>query len=204
MIVDDLGRNLHWLSVRADLGDDLLFPRQASSGENAGKPPARRKSKPPLVVDVADFIRDGENTLGFWCGRLVEACPAVGCPPASRRMAPRASWLGGHVPELESMPWVEMMAGEVASLSAMVVDLVDPLPAASDPEPIEEGTTREIAGWLRHLGWPTSRTTIRRWVESGQLPARLLLDGRVVVRLDDALDLAKRHGFMGGPPRTVS
>ena len=102
------------------------------------------------------------------------------------------------------MPWVEMMAGEVASLSAMVVDLVDPLPAASDPEPIEEGTTREIAGWLRHLGWPTSRTTIRRWVESGQLPARLLLDGRVVVRLDDALDLAKRHGFMGGPPRTVS
>ena len=204
MIVDDLGRNLHWLSVRADLVDDLLFPRQASSGENAGKPPARRKSKPPLVVDVADFIRDGENTLGFWCGRLVEARPAVGSPPASRRMAQRASWLGGHVQELESMPWVEMMAGEVASLSAMVIDLVDPLPAASDPEPIEEGTTREIAGWLRHLGWPTSRTTIRRWVESGQLPARLLLDGRVVVRLDDALDLAKRHGFMGGPPRTVS
>lgn len=204
MIVDDLGRNLHWLSVRADLVDDLLFPRQASSGENAGKPPARRKSKPPLVVDVADFIRDGENMLGFWCGRLVESCPEVGRPPASRRMAARASWLGGHVPELEAMPWVEMMAEEVASLSAMVVDLVDPLPAASDPEPIEEGTTREIAGWLRHLGWPTSRTTIRRWVESGQLPARLLLDGRVVVRLDDALDLAKRHGFMGGPPRTVS
>ena len=204
MIVDDLGRNLHWLSVRADLVDDLLFPRQASSGENAGKPPARRKSKPPLVVDVADFIRDGENMLGFWCGRLVESCPEVGRPPASRRMSARASWLGGHVPELEAMPWVEMMAGEVASLSAMVVDLVDPLPAASDPEPIEEGTTREIAGWLRHLGWPTSRTTIRRWVESGQLPARLLLDGRVVVRLDDALDLAKCHGFMGGPPRTVS
>lgn len=204
MIVDDLGRNLHWLSVRADLVDDLLFPRQASSGENAGKPPARRKSKPPLVVDVADFIRDGENMLGFWCGRLVESCPEVGRPPASRRMSARASWLGAHVPELEAMPWVEMMAGEVASLSAMVVDLVDPLPAASDPEPIEEGTTREIAGWLRHLGWPTSRTTIRRWVESGRLPARLLLDGRVVVRLDDALDLAKRHGFMGGPPRTVS
>lgn len=204
MIVDELGRNLHWLSVRADLVDDLLFPRQASSGENAGKPPARRKSKPPLVIDVADFIRDGENTLGFWCGRLVESCPEVGRPPASRRMSARASWLGGHVPELESMPWVEMMAGEVASLSAMVVDLVDPLPAASDPEPIEEGTTREIAGWLRHLGWPTSRTTIRRWIESGELPARLLLDGRVVVRLDDALDLAKRRGFIGGPPHAVS
>ena len=204
MIVDDLGRNLHWLSVRADLVDDLLFPRQASSGENAGKPPARRKSKPPLVVDVADFIRDGENTLGFWCGRLVEACPEAGSPPASRRMAARASWLGGHVPELEAMPWAEMMAEEVASLSAMVLDLVDPLPAASDPEPIEEGTTREVAGWLRHLGWPTSRTTLRRWIESGQLPARLLLDGRVVVRLDDALDLAKRRGLIGGPPSAVS
>lgn len=204
MIVDDLGRNLHWLSVRADLVDDLLFPRQASSGENAGKPPARRKSKPPLVVDVADFIRDGENTLGFWCGRLVEACPEVGQPPAPRRMAARASWLGEHVPELEAMPWVEMMAEEVASLSAMVMDLVDPLPAASDPEPIEEGTTREIAGWLRHLGWPTSRTTLRRWIESGRLPARLLLDGRVVVRLDDALDLAKRRGLIGGPPSAVS
>lgn len=204
MSVDELGRNLHWLAVKADLVDDLLIPRQASSGENAGKPPARGKSKPPLVVGVADFIRDGENTLGFWCGQLVAVRPDLGPPPSSRRMAPRASWLGGFVPELEAMPWAEMMAGEVASLSSLVRDLVDPLPAASDPEPIEEGTTREIAGWLRHLGLATSRASLLRWVNSGALPSRRLDDGRVVVRLDDACELAKRQKFTGGPPQAVS
>lgn len=204
MHIDELGRNLHWLSVKADLVDELLVPRQPSSGENAGKPPARRKSRPPLVVDIADFIRDGENTLGFWCGQLVAACPEVGSPPASRRMSRRAEWLSGHVPEVEVMPWAEMMAGEVASLSSLVMDLVDPLPAASDPEPIEEGTTREVAAWLRLFGEPVGRTTLRRWIESGVLPSRLLDDGRVVVRLSDARDLARRQKFIGGPPQAVS
>lgn len=204
MSVDELGRNLHWLSVKADLVDDLLIPRQASSGENAGKPPARGKSKPPLVIDVADFIRDGENTLGFWCGQLVAVRPYLGSPPSSRRMAPRASWLGGFVPELEGMPWVEMMASEVASLSSLVLDLVDPPPSASDPEPIEEGTTREVAAWLRHFGCPVHRRTLQRWIDSGDLSARLLIDGRVVVRLDDARELAERRKLQGAPPRDVS
>lgn len=203
MTIDDLGRNLHWLSIRADLVDDLLFPRQPSSGENAGKPPSRGKSKPPLVVDVADFIRDGENTLGFWCGKLVEVCPDVGAPPASRRMSSRAQWLGSHVGVLLDMPWVEMMATEVASLSSMVMDLVDPAPSASDPEPIEEGTTREVSGWLRHFGVPVHRRTLQRWIESGDLPARVLLDGRIVVRLEDAVDLAKRRKLKGAPPKDV-
>lgn len=204
MSVDDLGRNLHWLSVKADLVTELLVPRQACSGENAGKPPARRESRPPLVVDVADFIRDGENTLGFWCGQLVQAVPEVGSPPLSRRMAARARWLGQWVPELQDMPWAEMMAGEVASLTSLVLDLVDPLPAASDPEPIEEGTSREVAAWLRLFGTPVHRRTIQRWIDSGELASRLLDDGRVVVRLDDARDLAQRRKLNDAPPPAVS
>lgn len=204
MIVDDLGRNLHWLSLKADLVTELLVPHQACSGENAGKPPARRMSRPPLVVDVADFIRDGENTIGFWCRELVKACPEVGPLPSSRRMAPRARWLGQWVPELESMPWAEMMAGEVASLTSLVLDLVDPLPAASDPEPIEEGTSREVESWLRLFGCPVHRRTIQRWIDSGELEARLLDDGRIVVRLDDARELAQRQKLRGAPPPAVS
>lgn len=204
MSIDDLGRNLHWLSVKADLVTDLLFPHQACSGENAGKPPARGKSRPPLVVDVADFIRDGENTLGFWCGELVKSVPDVGQAPLSRRMGPRAGWLGRWVPQIQAMPWAEMMAAEVASLTSLVLDLVDPLPSESDPEPIEEGTSREVASWLRLFGVPVHRRTIQRWIDAGELPSRLLGDGRVVIRLDDARELAERRKLNDAPPPAVS
>ena len=102
------------------------------------------------------------------------------------------------------MPWAEMMAGEVASLTSLVLDLVDPLPAASDPEPIEEGTSREVAAWLRLFGTPVHRRTIQRWIDSGELASRLLDDGRVVVRLDDARDLAQRRKLNDAPPPAVS
>lgn len=204
MIADDLGRSLYWLASKSDLLNEMLFPRQASSGENAGKPPARRKSKPPLVVDVADFIREGEDSLGFWCGQLVAACPSSGPAPSARRMSVRAAWLSSHIPELEGLPWVDMMAQEVGSLASVVRDLVDPPPSASDPEPIEEGTSREVERWLRILGVPVHRRTIQRWVEAGLVQSRLLDDGRVVILLREVLELAKHKNFINAPPHAVS
>lgn len=203
MTIDDLGRHLYWLETDGDLLDDLLIPRQPTSGENAGRPPQRGKSKPPVVLGVVDLKADVEEVLGYWCGQLVASLPDLGSPPSNRRIAPRAAWLRGHAAELLVMPWSEMMADEVASRARLVRDVVSPPATDSDPEPIEEGTTREVESWLRLLGFPTSRASLRRWIETGDLAYRTLDDGRRVVRLDEAAELAKRRRFKNGPPRVV-
>ena len=102
------------------------------------------------------------------------------------------------------MPWVEMMATDVASLTALVLDLVDPPAAASDPEPIEEGTSRELEAWLRLLGFPVHRRTLQRWADAGVVPYRLTDDGRVIMRLDNVLELARGRDFGDAPPLVVS
>lgn len=203
MTVDDLGRHLYWLETDGDLLDDLLVPRQPTSGENAGRPPQRGKSKPPVVLGLVDLKADVENVLGYWCGQLVASLPELGSPPPSRRIASRSAWLRGHAAELLAMPWAEMMADEVASRARLVRDVVSPPARASDPDPIEEGTTREVEAWLRLLGFPASRASLRRWIEVGDLTYRTLDDGRRVVRLDDAVELVKRRRFKGGPPHAV-
>lgn len=204
MSIDDLGRHLYWLETDGDLLDDLLVPRQPTSGENAGRPPQRGKSKPPVVLGVVDLKAEVEEVLGYWCGQLVASVPDLGPPTSSRRIAARAGWLRGHTAELFAMPWAEMMADEVASRARLVRDVVSPPARASDPEPIEEGTTREIESWLRLLGVPASRASLRRWIDAGDLEYRMLDDGRRVVRLADAVELAKRRRFSGGPPSVVS
>ncbi|MBA1834151.1 hypothetical protein [Corynebacterium wankanglinii] len=93
---------------------------------------------------------------------------------------------------IQEMPWAEMMADEIAGQAMVVRDVVSPPVRASDPDPIEEGTAREVAAWLRHLGFTTHRRTIQRWIDEGKLEARKMEDGRVIVRLEEARDLAKR------------
>ena len=193
MSIDDLGRHLYWLETDGDLLDDLLVPRQPTSGENAGRPPQRGKSKPPVVMGILDLKIDTQGVLGFWCGQLVACVPDVGSPPSGERIAARAEWLRSQVPVIQGMPWGEMMAEEVASQAMVVRDVVSPPARANDPQPIEEGTAREVASWLRLLGSPASRTTINRWIQSGRLGSRTLEDGRVIVKLEEARELAKRR-----------
>ena len=203
-MIDDLGRFLYWLEADGDLLDELVVPRQPTSGENAGCAPQRGRSKPPVVIGVVDVKAFVESTLGWWCGQLVAAAPSIGSPPVSRRISARAQWLREHVDVVMEMPWAELMADEVGGAARLVRDLVMPPVSASDPEPIAEGTAREVASWLRSFGLPTSRSTLQRWVASGKIESRTADDGRVLINLDAATELARQQKFRGGPHHGVS
>lgn len=203
-MIDDLGRFLYWLTVDGDLLDDLVVPRQPTSGENAGCAPQRGRSKPPVVLGVVDVKASVESTLGWWCGQLAAAAPSVGSPPASRRISSRAQWLREHVDVAMEMPWADLMAEEVGGQARLVRDLVMPPVSDSDPEPIAEGTVREVASWLRSFGLTTSKSTLHRWVAAGKLDSRARDDGRVIVSLADAAELARQQKFRGGTPPSVS
>lgn len=187
-LVHDLGRSLYRLSRFGPFLDDLMLPRQAASGENAGKPPSKGKSKPPVVVSMMDLKAEAQWLLSMWCGALVSSCPEVGCVPADRAIAVRAEWLREHLLVVESMPWARRCAEQVIAQERMISDVVAPPVGKEDPEPIEMGTIREIIGWARHLGRPVSRTTVQRWVACGMIPSERTPDGRVLVRLSDVLD----------------
>lgn len=188
-MIDDLDRWLYLLESRAPLLDDLLIPR-SGGGQSTGKPPARRASKPPLVVDIADLKSRVEDTLGFWCGRVV-AASEVGVPaPAVRDASVRARWLARHLDVIRRQAWAEMMAEEIAGLAAVVVEVVEP--AGEEVEPPAFGTARQMQRWARHCGCDVSRTKIQRWVLTGELATETTPDGRQLVRLADVLALARR------------
>lgn len=194
-----LSRSLVDLERCADRVDELVVPRTPSCGENAGKPPSRRVSKPPVVVGMLDLKLRVESTLRYWCSWLrrdgvsanedvAETNPGVGIESMAR-------WLRHNALALGQMPWAEMAADEVCAVARLVVDVVEPPLGCSDPTPVEVGTAREIASWCRHLGADVSRARIQRWIHTGVLDNQRVPDGRVLVRLEDVLAL---HGRAGG------
>lgn len=187
-MIDDLDRWLYLLESRAPLLDDLLIPR-SGGGQSTGKPPARRASKPPLVVDIADLICRVEDTLGFWCGRVVAASEAGEAAPGVRDASVRARWLSRHLDVIRSQAWAEMMAEEVAGLAAVVVEVVEP--AGEEVEPPAFGTARQMQRWAQHLGYPVSRWRIQSAMDSGRIPSSVRPDGARLVRLDDVINLGK-------------
>lgn len=181
--------------------DDLLVPRQASSGENAGKPPARRGSRPPIDVVVLDVKLEVLATLGFWCGQVVSAGCGPAAPPHDRGVVGLACWLRARLPEIEEFEWAEMAAHEVIGQARRVEDLVAPPLGADDPAPIEWGTSREVASWSRNLGCDVGRETVRRWAAQGRVASRGDGDGRVLISLPDVLKCAGKASWLGsGPP----
>lgn len=199
--LDELGRALYLLVRHGPGLDGLLEPRQAPSGENAGRAPARRGSRPPLSVPVLDVKVETERMLGRWCGQLVRDAPEVGRPPLTPAIAARADWLRGHLEVLEKMPWMEAMSEEVAAQERIVTEMVMPPSGDSDPLPLEVGTVREIVSWADNLGYPVSRSTVRRWVAAGELEAYTAPDGRVLVRLADVLSMVSPAArYRCGPP----
>ena len=187
-MIDDLDRWLYLLESRAPLLDDLLIPRRVV-GERSGSPPARRTSKPPLVIDIADLICQVENTLGFWCGRVVAALDVGESAPGARDAAVRARWLASHLDVIRSQAWAEMMATEIAGLVSVVLEVVEP--AAEEVEPPEFGTARQMQRWAQHLGYPVSRWRIQSAMDSGRIPSSVRPDGARLVRLDDVIKLGK-------------
>ena len=199
-LFSDFGRALWTLEGVAAGLDLLLVPRQASSGENAGKPPARRGSRPPINVVVLDVKLEVLAVLRFWCGQLVCDCPEVGPLPVPRDLAELALWLREHLPEVERCAWAEVAAGELIGQARRVEDLVAPPLGPQDPAPIEWGTSREVASWAKNLGRPVGRETVRRWAEEGRVASRR--DGaRLLISLGDVLEVARgTQKLMCGPP----
>ena len=187
-MIDDLDRCLYLLESRSPLLEELLIPRQIV-GERSGSPPARRRSKPPLVIDIADLICQIEDTLGFWCGRVVAASGAGVSAPSVRNAAVRARWLARHLDVIRDQAWGEMMATEIAGLAGVVMEVVEPTDV--EVEPPEFGTARQMQRWARHMGYSVSRWRIQAAIDSGQIQSMARPDGARLVRLHDVLGLGK-------------
>lgn len=126
--------------------------------------------------------------LQRWCSKLA-AEGADGAWHGGSSISVCAQWLGARVTQLAQYPWFEMAAYEIIGQQQVLTAAVAPS-SDDDPQPLEFGTTREIARWAQHLGARVSRARIRRWVDAGKLASETLPDGRVVVRLADVLELA--------------
>lgn len=171
--------------------EELLIPTTAASGTNAGKPPSRRGSKPPLSVAMLDLKVEMEQTLVQITGAMLAQYPGELGSPESMDAGSLARWIRVHLPEMESMPGAELAAEQILAMVRHVADVVDPPPSKSDPTAPEVGTAREIARWCVHLGAPVSRSRVQRWIGQGALEAQRLPDGRQLVRLADVLGLAR-------------
>lgn len=199
-VFSDFGRALWTLEVLASGLDEMLVPRQASSGENAGKPPARRGSRPPINLVVLDVKLDVLAVIRFWCGLVVRECPEVGPLPESREVGALAGWLRERLAVVERFEWAELAADEVIAQARWVEDVVSPPRGQQDPGPIEWGTSREVASWARNAGVRVSRETVRRWAEAGRVASRS--DGaRRLISLADVLTVGRgARQLAGGPP----
>lgn len=199
LLLNELDRGLVMLARDAPGLDALLEPRSPSSGENAGKPPARRGAKPPVSISILDLKLETEKLVGFWCGQLASEDPDAGSVPAEAGLVGRTSWLRARLAMLTSKPWGQTCAEELVAQALVVSDVVSPGPALNDPTPIEVGTAREIVQWARWLGRSVSRSQVQRWVKDGMIPSELAPDGRRLIRLADVLELApgRSDSFLG-------
>lgn len=177
--------------------DELLEPRQPPSGENAGKPPSRQGPRPPVSVVMLDLKAETERLLGRWCHVVATRVPDAGSAPSApsaggRLIVARCEWLRAQLPAIAVMAWGQMCAEELVAQARLVADVVMPPTSSSSPQPLEVGTARLISRWCANLGYPISRTAIRRLIAAGALPSQTLPDGRVVVRLLDVLPIAQK------------
>ena len=159
-----------------------------ASGVNSGVAARRGASRPPVSIVLLDLKLETGRVLQRWCSKLA-AEGEVGEWHGGSSISLCAQWLGARVTELERYPWFEMAAYEIIGQQQVLTAAVAPS-SDDDPQPLEVGTTREIARWARHLGAQVSRARLRRWIDAGKLASETLPDGRVVVRLSEVLKLA--------------
>lgn len=203
-LVVSLRSALDDLAERFPLLDDLMVPRQAPSGENAGAPPGKPGSKPPLVVSIVDLKIDVEMVVGRWTGAVVRFVPDVGRAAPSNVVA-RLRWLESIAEQVVAMPWFERMVNEVVGV-ASVVDAVVDRPGLSpwSREIPEAGTAREIVRWVRAAGMQVSQKTVQRWAAAGTISSENEPDGRVLVRFNDVVEQLRRRSSSHDSPRAVS
>lgn len=193
LLLNSLGKALYSLERCGPGLDDLLVPRQASSGENAGKAPARKGSKVPLSTTILDLKVEAENVLARWCG-LLRQWEQIEGPAPVREIGTMAAWLQTHLLELELMPWASIAAEQLIAESRMVSDVVDPPVSASDPEPVWIGSVPVVTSWAQNLGCTVATRTVYQWVATEQVPSMAAPNGRIIVRLADVMERARMTG----------
>lgn len=187
---DELESSLIRLVRLAPSLDDLLVPRQASSGENSGKPPTRGKSKPPVDMTFLDFKIETFNLVNDCCCRLRSDFPEVEPLESPRDIVDCAQWLLNYLDVFVAKPWAERYAEQVISQVSVISDVISPPLSLKDPVPQEVGTARVIVRWARYLGREVTRSTIQRWIASGVIESDARPDGSVLIRLTDVLQAA--------------
>ncbi|WP_313549031.1 hypothetical protein [Corynebacterium sp.] len=170
--------------------DDLLVPRQASSGENAGKPPAQRGSKLPIVVSFLDLKLQTFAVVNDCYRWLRHYHVALAPLPSKRDIGDCCDWLLSHLDELGEQSWSARSAELVIAQSLLVADVIAPPPSLNSPTPPEVGNVDSTVRWLKFLGRSISRATLYRWIESGKIAADYRPDGVAMVRLADVLQAA--------------
>lgn len=179
-----LGRALHDLERHAPGLDDLLVPRRG--GGSAGRGGSRRGSKPPVSISMLDVKLETQGVLDRWVAQVLHAHAGLSGPGVGS-ISRVAAWLNAHLPVIADARWGSMCADEVIATASLVVDLVAPPATDTDPEPISSGTVRQVVGWAGVLGRSVTRRSVYRWVERGEIPARLDVNQRVIVWLEDVL-----------------
>lgn len=187
LLLEEFESALHRLVRHAPALDDLLVPRQASSGENAGKPPTRGESKLPLNAVFLDLKLQTFEVVNDCCRWLRNARPEVGALPSPRDIVDCCEWLQFHLEELASQPWATRSAEMVIAQSMLVGDVVSPPPSLTSPTPVEVGTVPIVTRWAQWLGRKVSQATVYRWVEAGKIPADYRPDGTLLIKLPDVL-----------------
>lgn len=190
VLLDRLSRSLVTLENLGPKLDDLLFPRQTppDGGGVGGRP----GPKPPLVVSIVDLKVEVESCLHFWATELSASCEQLEHTTA-KDIGALALWLRRRLNELETVPWAEQAAIEIIDKAWLVEQTVAPTDTRETIEPPSEGTTRVIASWLKKLGHPLSRTSLCLYMEDGVLDYTVDQQGRKILRLEDAMNLAKRR-----------
>lgn len=194
-LLNMFSRSLFDLESFSALLDELLFPRQPAAGENAGKAVSVKGSKVPLSTSMLDLKMECESLMSRWCMMLSQNSDA-GQPPADRSISARAAWLQSKLFLIDEMPWGEMCAESIIAESRLLRDVVVPPESRDDPDPIEEGSCREIARWTVVLGVPVHYSTVSRWAQAGLVSSRLADDGRVLVDLGEVMEYARRAALL--------
>lgn len=184
LLLHQLGKSLYTLECEGESLNDLLFPRQPGSGENAGRPPSRRGSTPPVNLAMLDLKVATENMLAFWAMQVPHDAGDV---PASRSIVDGARWLQSHLGCIDDAPWGGLAAQEIIAQSQLVESVIDDSVEDDEPGLVKQGTCRVVASWARAAGVKVSKSTIHRWAMAGEIASNVGESGEVIVKLDDVL-----------------
>lgn len=195
LLLHQLGKSLYTLECEGESLNDLLFPRQLGSGENAGRPPSRRGSTPPVNLAMLDLKVATETMLAFWAMHVPHD---AGDAPASRSIVDGARWLQAHLCSIDDAPWGELAAHEIIAQAQLVAGVVSDSGEVQPCDPPEFVSCRVAASWMKNMGRPVDQSTIYRWAKRKAIRSMTSDGGGLLVSLADVIDRCSVDNATGG------